>query len=314
MNANRQTPARNEPTEPVGSTEATRSVEEAAPTGSTASTASVERVGYVESASPIDDFEAALAIDTTTPHSARMWNFWLGGKDNYPVDRALGEQLQKSFPQIVDIARASRRFQARAVRHLAGEAGIRQFLDLGTGLPTAEATHEVAQQAAPQARIVYVDNDPIVLAHARALLSGRPEGATAYVPADLTDAETVLREAGRTLDLSRPIALMVLSTLGHVTDDARAATLLRTYLDAFPAGSHLVLCDTVETPLTRAASDEYADGGALPYVSRPAEVLRSFADGLDLLEPGFGSISLWRPDEPVTTEPVDQWGFVAVKR
>ncbi|MFI1379288.1 SAM-dependent methyltransferase [Embleya sp. NPDC020886] len=253
-------------------------------------------------------------IDTTTPHSARMWNFWLGGKDNYPIDRALGGQLQESFPQIVDIARASRRFQARAVRHLAGTAGIRQFLDLGTGLPTADATHEVAQQVAPQARIVYVDNDPIVLAHARALLGGRPEGATAYVPADLTDTETVLREAARTLDLDRPVALMLLSTLGHVTDDARAAALLRGYLDAFPAGSHLVLCDTIETPLTRAASDEYAEGGALPYVSRPAEVLRSFADGLELLEPGFGSISLWRPDEPLTTEPVDQWGFVAVKR
>ncbi|GCD92849.1 SAM-dependent methyltransferase [Embleya hyalina] len=255
----------------------------------------------------------ADAIDTTTPHSARIWNFWLGGKDNYPVDRVLGARLQESFPQIVDIARASRRFQARAVRHLAETAGIRQFLDLGTGLPTAEATHEVAQRAAPKSRIVYVDNDPIVLAHARALSTGRSEGATAFVPADLTDAETVLREAAETLDPARPIALLLLSTLGHVTDDTEAAGLVRTYLDAFPSGSHLVLCDTIETPDTRAASDEYADGGALPYVSRPADVLRSFADGLELLEPGFVSITLWRPDEPVTTTPVDQWGFVARK-
>ncbi|MYV98274.1 SAM-dependent methyltransferase [Streptomyces sp. SID3343] len=253
-------------------------------------------------------------IDTTTPHSARMWNFWLGGKDNYPADRALGAAMAEAYPQIVDIARASRRFQARAVRHLAQEVGIRQFLDLGTGLPTAEPTHEVAQKVAPEARVVYVDNDPIVLAHARALLTGRPEGATAYVPADLTDAETVLREADKILDREQPVALMLLSTLGHVTDDARAAALLHTYLDAFPAGSHLVLCDTIETPVTRAASDEYADGGALPYVSRPAATLRSFADELDLLDPGFGSISLWRPDEPLTGDPVDQWGFVAAKR
>lgn len=260
------------------------------------------------------DTVAVDSIDTTTPHSARVWNFWLGGKDNYPVDRVLGAGIAEAYPQIVDIARASRRFQARAVRHLAREVGIRQFLDLGTGLPTAESTHEVAQGVAPQARVVYVDNDPIVLAHARALLTGSREGATAYVPADLTDAETVLREATKTLDPGQPVALMLLSTLGHVTDDAQAAALLRAYLDAFPAGSHLVLCDTIETPVTRAASDDYAEGGALPYVSRPAETLRSFADGLDLLDPGFGSISLWRPDEPVTGEPVEQWGFVAAKR
>ncbi|MFI1867196.1 SAM-dependent methyltransferase [Streptomyces jumonjinensis] len=256
----------------------------------------------------------AAVIDTSTPHSARVWNYWLGGKDNYPVDRALGARMEEMFPQIIDIARASRRFQARAVRHVAAEAGIRQFLDLGTGLPTADATHEVAQRAVPEARIVYVDNDPIVLAHARALLVSRPEGATSYVHADLTDAPKVLREAAGTLDLTQPVALMLLSTLGHVADDDRAAALVRSYLDALPAGSCLILCDTIETPDTRAGSDEYASGGALPYVSRPAEVVRSFADGLELVEPGFGSISLWRPEEPLTGEPVEQWGFVAVKR
>lgn len=253
-------------------------------------------------------------IDTTTPHSARVWNYWLGGKDNYEVDRRLGAAMEEAYPQIIDIARASRQFQARAVRYLAQEAGIRQFLDLGTGLPTANATHEVAQAVAPEARIVYVDHDPIVLAHARALLTSRPEGATDYVHADLRDTGTVLREAARTLDLKQPTALMVLSTLGHIADGDEAAALLRRYLDVFPAGSFLMLCDTIETEETLAASDDYASGGAMPYISRPREIMRSFSDGLDLVEPGFGSISLWRPEETVTGEPVEQWGFVAAKR
>lgn len=252
-------------------------------------------------------------IDTSTPHSARVWNYWLGGKDNYEVDRELGAKLAESLPEIIDIARASRQFQARAVRYLAGVAGVRQFLDVGTGLPTANATHEVAQEVEPSARVVYVDNDPIVLAHARALLTSRPEGATDYVHADLTDAAAVLREAARTLDLAQPVAVMVLSTLGHVADAGEAAALLRGYLDPLPSGSYLMLCDTIATPETLAGSDEYAEGGAVPYVSRPQEVLGSFADGLDLVEPGFGSISLWRPDEPVTGTPVNQWGFVAAK-
>ncbi|MFD5875772.1 SAM-dependent methyltransferase [Streptomyces sp. NPDC060322] len=253
-------------------------------------------------------------IDTSTPHSARVWNYWLGGKDNYEVDRRLGATMAELYPQIIDIARASRRFQARAVRHLAQQAGIRQFLDLGTGLPTADATHEVAQAIAPDARVVYVDHDPIVLAHARPLLTSTAEGSTDYVHADLRDVATVLREAAGTLDLQRPVALMLLSTLGHVADSAEAAALLRTYLDAVPVGSFLMLCDTIETDETRAASDEYADGGAMPYISRPRETVRSFADGLDLVDPGFGSISLWRPEEPAAGAPVDQWGFLGAKR
>ncbi|MFF3171018.1 SAM-dependent methyltransferase [Streptomyces sp. NPDC057900] len=253
-------------------------------------------------------------IDSSTPHSARVWNYWLGGKDNYEVDRRLGAKMAELYPQIIEIARASRAFQARAVRYLAGEAGVRQFLDLGTGLPTANATHEVAQDVEPTARIVYVDNDPIVLAHARALLTSRPEGATDYVHADLTDAKTVLREAARTLDLDQPVAVMVLSTLGHVADSDEAAALLRSYLDVLPTGSHLMLCDTIGTPETEAGSEEYASGGAMPYISRPKEIMATFADGLELVEPGFGSISLWRPDEPAVGVPVDQWGFVAAKR
>ncbi|MGV9311845.1 SAM-dependent methyltransferase [Streptomyces sp. NPDC003691] len=252
-------------------------------------------------------------IDTGTPHSARVWNYWLGGRDNYAVDRALGARLGRSYPRIVDIARESRRFQTRAVRQVALRYGIRQFLDLGTGLPTADATHETAQTVDPSARIAYVDNDPIVLAHARALLVGRPEGVTTYVHADFGDPETVLAAVEGVLDRARPVAVMLLSTLGHITDDTRAAGLIRAYLGAFPAGSALILCDTVETPETRAAAEDYSSGGAAPYVSRPAATLRSFADGLELVEPGFGSISLWHPDAPPSGEPVDQWGFVGLK-
>ena len=138
---------------------------------------------------------AGTGIDTTVPHSARIWNYWLGGKDNYEVDRAAGDQFSAIYPGIVDIARADRAFLGRVVRFLAGEAGVRQFLDVGTGLPTADNTHEVAQRVAPESRIVYVDNDPLVLAHARALLTSSPEGSTYYVDADMGDPGKVLHEA-----------------------------------------------------------------------------------------------------------------------
>jgi S-adenosyl methyltransferase len=156
-------------------------------------------VGTVHAAlerdSPVTDSSSPPEIDTTVPHSARVWNYWLGGTDNYPVDRAAGDQFREAFPGIVEVARASRAFHTRAVRYLAGEAGVRQFLDVGAGLPTADNTHEVAQRVAPDSRIVYVDKDPLVLTHARALLTSTPEGATAYVDADLYDPDTILREA-----------------------------------------------------------------------------------------------------------------------
>jgi len=156
------------------------------------------------------------SIDTSVPHSARIWNYWLGGRDNYPVDRAAGDQYREVFPGVVDVARASRGFLTRAVRYLAGEAGIRQFLDVGTGLPTADNTHQVAQRVAPDSRIVYVDNDPLVLAHARALLTSTPEGATAYVDADLRDPDTIARAAAKTLDVAQPIALMLMGIMTGV--------------------------------------------------------------------------------------------------
>src|SRR6266849_11191923 len=147
---------------------------------------------------------AGTAIDTTVPHSARIWNYWLGGKDNYAVDRAAGDEYARAFPGIRDVAQASRHFLTRTIRYLAEEAGIRQFLDVGTGMPAADNTHEVAQRAAPESRVIYVDNDPIVIAHARALLSGTRDGATSYAEADLRDVESVLAQAKRALDFSQP--------------------------------------------------------------------------------------------------------------
>ena len=259
--------------------------------------------------SEIPDSEAQ--IRTGVPHSARVWNYWIGGKDHYPVDQELGDQVIASYPQMRELARASRQFQARAVRFLATEAGVTQFLDVGTGLPVQDSTHEVAQDCVPTARIVYVDNDPLVLAHARALLTTAPGGMTDYVHADLLDAEKVLQEASRTLDLTQPVAVMLLSTLGHVEPED-GIELLRRYTAGTVAGSYLVLCDTIATPQTLAAQEAYAEGDTPPYLVRRPEQILASAEGMELVEPGFGSITLWRATED-SPEPVDQWGFVARK-
>src|SRR3954466_13119979 len=167
---------------------------------------------------PSPGLQSSPEIDTTVSHSARVWDYWLGGKENYPVDRVVGDRIAAMFPDIVEHARMDRAFLGRAVRHLAGEAGIRQFLDIGTGLPTVDNTHEVAQRVAPESRIVYVDNDPLVLAHARALLTSTPEGATDYIDAALHDPESIRAGASKTLDFEKPIALMLMGILGHVQD------------------------------------------------------------------------------------------------
>ncbi|WP_098010175.1 SAM-dependent methyltransferase [Streptomyces sp. sk226] len=255
-----------------------------------------------------DEFHRRIRSDV--PHSARVWNAWLGGKDHYPVDRELAEAVSAAYPQMVDIARASRAFQIRAVRHLAS-AGVRQFLDVGTGLPVANSTHEVAQSIAPESRIVYVDNDPIVLAHAEALLTSASEGSTAYVEADLADVDAVVDEAARTLDLSEPVAVLLLSTLGHLAP-ADGIDVVRRYLDRMPSGSYLVLCDTVKTPQTLAAQEAYASGDNPPYLVREPEEITGCAEGLELVEPGFVPIDRWRPEEDDAV-PVDQWGLVARK-
>jgi SAM-dependent methyltransferase len=235
-------------------------------------------------------------IDARVPHSARIWNYWLGGKDNYPVDREAGDQFAMAFPGIVDVTRASRAFLTRAVTYLAGEAGIRQFLDIGTGLPTADNTHEVAQRIAPDARVVYVDNDPVVLAHARALLTST-KGVTAYVDADLHDPERILEAAAKTLDLDRPTALMLMGIMGHVTDDDEARSILKRLLDALPSGSYLAFYDGTDTdPAGVEAQERYNQSGAVPYRLRSPEQITAFFTGLELVDPGVVSTSRWRPD------------------
>jgi hypothetical protein len=252
-------------------------------------------------------------IDTSKPHSARFWNYFVGGKDNYEVDREIGDHIKEIFPGLVDVAVTSRRFLGRAVRHLAGERGVRQFLDIGTGLPTADNTHEVAQRVAPDARIVYVDNDPIVLAHAHALLTSAPEGRTAYVDADLYDPESVLRAAAETLDLSRPVALMILNTLGHVADHAQAVGLVQRLMAGLAPGSYLVISDSTATSEGMiAASEAYNSSGAVPYYVRGVEEIAAFFDGLELVEPGVVPVTEWRPQESAPAR-VDAYGGVGRK-
>lgn len=244
---------------------------------------------------PADDLPQEL--DTSVPHSARVWNYWLGGKDNYPVDREAGEQYRQIFPGIIDVARAARYFLARSVRYLAGEAGIRQFLDVGTGLPTVDNTHEIAQRVAPDCRIVYVDNDPLVLAHARVLLTSTPEGATDYVDADLREPDEIIRAASRTLDLSQPVALTLIGVLGHIQEYDEARSIVNRLMGALSEGSHLSLADSVNVGESHVeAHDRYKETGAVPYLLRPAEEIRGFFDGLDMVEPGVVPITRWRPD------------------
>jgi O-methyltransferase involved in polyketide biosynthesis len=237
-------------------------------------------------------------IDTTIPHSARIWNYWLGGKDNYPVDRVAGDQYREVFPGILDVARASRQFLTRAVRYLAGEAGIRQFLDIGTGLPTADNTHEVAQRVAPDARIVYVDNDPLVLTHARALLTSTPQGVTRYIDADLREPDRIAEAASKTIDFTEPVALMLMGIVGHIGDYDEARSIVRRLLEALPSGSHLALNDgtNVISKAFAEAQEGYNRSGAVPYHLRSPEQIAGFFEGLELVEPGVVSCPRWRPD------------------
>ncbi|MDV9178024.1 SAM-dependent methyltransferase [Streptomyces sp. W16] len=233
------------------------------------------------------------------PHSARVWNFLLGGKDNYAADREAGEMIIKMFPDIALLARLQRGFLVRAVHYLAAEAGIRQFLDIGTGLPTVDNTHEVAQRIAPESRIVYVDNDPLVLVHAQALLTSTPEGACAYVEADVRDPEGILEAAARTLDFSKPIALTMLGILGQIPDSDEPEAVVARFLDALPPGSYLALTDGTDTnPALNQAISVYNANSASSYYLRSPERVAAFFEGLEAVEPGIVPISRWRP-EPV---------------
>ncbi|MFP3989692.1 SAM-dependent methyltransferase [Streptomyces sp. E11-3] len=257
-------------------------------------------------------------IDTSKPHSARFWNYFVGGKDHYEVDRETGDHIKQIFPGLVDVARTSRQFLGRAVEYLAGEQGVRQFLDIGTGLPTADNTHEVAQRVAPESRIVYVDNDPLVLTHARALLTSTPEGETAYLDSDLHDPEAILRDAADTLDLSQPVALMILNTLGHVAEYERARDLVTRLMAGLAPGSYLVISDSTSTSAGMiAASEAYNASGAVPYYVRSVAEIAGLFDGLELVEPGVTPVTQWRPapggpaDGPAA---VDAYGGVGRKR
>ncbi|MFC7341864.1 SAM-dependent methyltransferase [Saccharopolyspora griseoalba] len=252
-------------------------------------------------------------FDISTPQSARIWNYWLGGADNYAVDREAGDAAAAQIPDIPEGARAERAFLVRAVRHLV-DRGVRQFLDVGTGLPTANNTHEVAQRLAPESRVVYVDNDPIVLAHARALLTSTPEGRTDYLDADLRRPDEILPEAERTLDFDQPVGLMLLGVVNHVVDDAEAHAAVADLLAGLAPGSYLVLTHStaeIHGEPMREAMREITERGGTPIRPRTAAEIEEFFKGTTLLEPGVVTCSLWRPDDGIRTpRPVHLFGGV----
>jgi hypothetical protein len=256
-------------------------------------------------------------LDTSVAHIARVYDYWLGGKDNFAADRAAGDAALQAYPGLASSVRANRMFLARAVRYLAGEAEIRQFLDIGTGIPTASNTHEVAQGEAPMAKVVYVDNDPVVLTHARALLTSGPEGATAYVDADLRDTGRVLAQAADTLDFSAPLAVMLVSVLHVVPDRDDPAGIVARLMGAAAAGSFLCIshpASDINPAAAEAASRYNALAGQPARLRDRAEVERLF-DGLELVEPGVVALPQWRPgSEFEARTPAAAWGGVARKR
>ena len=261
----------------------------------------------------------APKLDTRHAHSARIYNYWLGGKDNFAADREAAEQAIAANPGIVADARANRMFLARAVRHLAADRGVHQFLDIGAGLPTASNTHEVAQAVVPAARIVYVDNDPMVLSHAQALLSSTPEGRTAYVAADLRDIPAITEQAARTLDFAAPVALMLLIILHMIPDEDDPYGIVAALVEALPAGSYLVLAHPASD--VRAASQAEMTRRVNERMRGPKATMRDraaisrFFDGLDLAEPGVVQPQQWRPDPGVISpDQVTAWCGVARKR
>ncbi len=258
-----------------------------------------------------------VPFDTSVAHVARVYDYWLGGKDNFAADRAAGDQAIKAFPDIPLSARANRAFQARVVRFLAGEAGIRQFLDIGTGIPTVNHTHQVAQSVAAECRVVYADNDPIVLAHARALLASHPEGATDYIDADLRDPQKILDGARALLDFSRPVALMLMAILQHIDDEHDPYAVVARMVGALPPGSYLAL--------SHPASDINAEAMAKMAVVlnqmmaekvtfRDRAAVARFFGGLELVEPGLVQASKWRPvSETEAASPAALWAGAARK-
>jgi hypothetical protein len=239
-------------------------------------------------------------LDTSTAHPARIYDAWLGGKDNFPADREAAEQAVEVFPGIIPGVRANRALLGRMVRYLAGEVGLRQFLDIGTGLPTKDNTHEVAQRVAPESRIVYVDNDPLVMVHARALLQSSPQGVTKYVEADLRDPARILKGAAETLDFSEPVGVTMLMILMLVQEDEDPYGIVRQLMDAVPSGSYLAIshpAGDVDSGEIAAAYDRLNQrmGGTKATLRNHAEIARFF-DGLEMVDPGLVQLHRWRPD------------------
>lgn len=263
-----------------------------------------------------DDAVSFRKIDTTVPHIARIYDFWLGGKDNFEVDREAGRRAAEVHPALYQGVRGNRAFLARSVRYLAGEAGVTQFLDLGTGIPSANNTHEVAHAVAPGSRVVYVDNDPLVLAHARALLTA-VAGETAYLDADIRDTAKVFEAAARTLDFSRPVGVMMVAVLHCITDEDDPWAIVREVMGTVAPGSYLALTHPgsdfdPEIAGEMAARLNQTMPQRITFRSRE-QVLRFF-DGLDLVEPGLVRAPEWRPDSPEdAANPAEMWGGIARK-
>jgi hypothetical protein len=261
--------------------------------------------------------DVPAGIDTSTPSPARMYDYWLGGKDNYAADRQMGDAVIEVFPGILPGVRHNRVLLGRMVRYLAGEMGIRQFLDIGTGLPTRDNTHEVAQAVAPESRVVYVDNDPIVLAHSRALLSSSPQGATSYIEADLRDPDKILEAAAETLDFAQPVAITLLMILMLVQDAEDACGIVDRLMNAVPSGSYLAIshpASDVDTGEIAEAYQRLNQMGGIPATLRSHAEIARFFDGLELVEPGLVQLHRWRPDPDAEGLEVDVPAYAGVGR
>ena len=256
-------------------------------------------------------------IDTSVAHIARVYDYWLGGKDNFASDRIAAEAAMRADPNVVEGVRGNRAFLARAVRYLVREAGIRQFLDIGTGIPAADNTHEVAQDEVRECRVVYVDNDPIVLAHARALLTSGTEGATAYLDQDLRNTAEIIRAAGGTLDFSKPVGVMLIGILHCIPDEDDPAGIVGRLMAAVPAGSYLAIshpANDINNPNIRHLASRLNELMPVKLTFRPRPEVARFFDGLELVEPGLVRAPEWRPDSAADlVNPAAVWGGVARK-
>jgi hypothetical protein len=254
-------------------------------------------------------------FDTSVPHIARVYNYWLGGKDHFAADRELAERFIKADPEVIAGVRANRAFLGRAVHFLAAKARLRQFLDIGTGIPTANNTHEVAQRATPASRVVYVDNDPIVLAHARALLTSDPDGVTDYIDADLRNTGAILTQAARTLDFGQPVAVMLVGILQCIPDEDDPRGIVAALMDGVPPGSYLAISHPAADvhAEARAGAAVLSEGLASPVTFRTRAAIARFFDGLELIEPGLVSTSQWRSGAGADTRALANWAGVARK-